>query len=59
MMPALRLPFRSTRQGDRASVTIRDPIFGPVRCEVHPFLRGGGQPIGGAQGELRLGERAS
>lgn len=33
----MRLPFRRTRRGDRARVTVEDPIFGPVDFEVHPF----------------------
>ena len=36
----MRLPFRHTRRGDRALVTIQDPIFGPLEIEVLPFLQG-------------------
>lgn len=35
----MRLPFRKTPRGDRAEVTIRDPIFGPTKFEVAPFKR--------------------
>ncbi|MEH3046490.1 hypothetical protein [Sphingomonas adhaesiva] len=35
----LRLPFRRTPRGDRATITIQDPIFGPTKFEVHPFKR--------------------
>ena len=35
----LRLPYRQTPRGDRAEVTVRDPLFGPLKFEVHPFRR--------------------
>ncbi|WP_339347791.1 hypothetical protein [uncultured Sphingomonas sp.] len=35
----LALPFRRTAHGDRATITINDPIFGPTKFEVHPFKR--------------------
>jgi hypothetical protein len=35
----MRLPFKSTPRGDRAIVTVHDPIFGPTLFEVHPFKR--------------------
>lgn len=36
----LRLPFRRTTRGDIAEVTIQDPIFGPQKFNVLPFLQG-------------------
>lgn len=36
----MRLPYRSTKRGDRAKVTLQDPLFGPIEFEVHPFLQG-------------------
>lgn len=33
----LQLPFKNTPRGDRASVTIPDPIFGPIKFDVAPF----------------------
>ena len=36
----LRLPFRRTSRGDRARVTVQDPVFGDVEFEVHPFAEG-------------------
>ena len=35
----MRLPFRRTARGDRAVVTVTDPIFGPIKLDVHPFKR--------------------
>ncbi len=35
----MRLPWRATARGDRAKVTVRDPIFGPIEFQVHPFKR--------------------
>ena len=35
----LRLPYRKTSAGDRAEVTVKDPIFGPIKFPVHPFRR--------------------
>jgi hypothetical protein len=35
----MRLPFRKTPLGERASVTIQDPFFGPQRFPVRPFKR--------------------
>ena len=43
----LRLPIQRTRHGDRARVTVRDPIFGPLEFAVAPFLTDGGRGIGG------------
>jgi hypothetical protein len=40
----MRLPYRSTRQGDRAHVTVQDPVFGPIKFEVHPFKRSPDSP---------------
>jgi len=35
----MRLPYRKTPAGDRAKVTVQDPIFGPIEFQVHPFRR--------------------
>lgn len=34
---AMRLRVRRTRAGDRATVTVQDPIFGPIKFQVAPF----------------------
>ncbi len=41
----MRLPYRTTPAGDRAKVTVQDPIFGPIEFEVHPFLQDGKDPV--------------
>jgi hypothetical protein len=50
----MRLPYRSTGRGDRATIVVQDPIFGPTKYEVHPFLQEGGTPVGDRQRELAL-----
>lgn len=35
----ITLAFRKGRGGDRAWVTVQDPVFGPKRFEVAPFKR--------------------
>lgn len=36
----MRLRYRKTKRGDIAEVTIKDPIFGPLKFNVLPFLQG-------------------
>lgn len=48
-----RLRWRATKHGDRATITMQDPVFGSVEYEVHPFLQFGGQPL---VPTLQLGE---
>lgn len=35
----MRLPYRRTTRGGMATVTIKDPIFGPLQFNVLPFLQ--------------------
>lgn len=41
----MRLPFRHIKGRDWADVTVQDPIFGPTKFTVAPFLRRDHQPI--------------
>jgi hypothetical protein len=50
----MRLPFKRTARGDRATVLVEDPLFGPQRFEVHPFLEKEASPVGPQQPELGL-----
>jgi len=38
----MRLPIQRTSRGDRTTVTVQDPIFGPVNFVVLPFRRNAG-----------------
>lgn len=42
----MRLPFKHSSGRDKATVTVQDPVFGPVNFTVAPFLRDGEAPIG-------------
>ncbi|HEY4545902.1 MAG TPA: hypothetical protein VIG90_05695 [Pedomonas sp.] len=44
----MRLPFRNVQGRDWAEVVVQDPIFGPVKFKVAPFLRRDGAPVGHA-----------
>lgn len=44
----MRLPYRRRGGRDVAKVTINDPIFGPQKFKVAPFLRENGTPVGSA-----------
>lgn len=42
----MRLPYRRSGGRDLAEVTMQDPVFGPTKFKVAPFLRERGTPIG-------------
>lgn len=44
----MRLAYRATRSGDRARITMKDPLFGPQQFDVLPFKErdSGGHPEG-------------
>jgi len=42
----MRLPFKRSSGRDKATVTVQDPIFGPVNFTVAPFLRDGEPAVG-------------
>ena len=39
VMEPVRIPLSQLARGDRAVVTVTDPIFGPIKFDVHPFKR--------------------
>lgn len=41
----MRLPYKTTNGRDRAEIVVQDPLFGPIKFPVLPFLRSDGQPI--------------
>lgn len=44
----MRLRYRRRGGRDVAEVTVQDPIFGPLKFKVAPFLQENGTPIGRA-----------